>query len=86
MPEPGGSGGPPIFGRSVNPTYSNWGGQIIPTYYNWHPQCFSPSGSTVHNSISEEPEISNQTTCVITYLLIPLFGSRDNSECIIAQT
>ena len=61
MPELRGRGGsaPPIFGRSFNPI-PTWEGRISPPmYYNWHPQCFLPSGSTVHNSISEEPEISN---------------------------
>ena len=45
MPEPGGPGAPPIFGRSVNPIQTG-GGQIIPTYCYWPPQCFSPSGIT----------------------------------------
>ena len=41
----GGWGGPPIFGRSVNPIPTG-GGQIIPTYYYWPPQSFSPSDIT----------------------------------------
>ena len=74
MPELGGPGGPPIFGRSVNPIPTGEGRLSPPITTAPTPQCFSPSGITADGPLmsqfwSEDFAIDISSTWCTTYIL-----------------